>query len=93
MTLAADSGIKDPTVYTYASPAALGDPAFVSTYNQVVPKSFRIANRIDLVPKLPFPPLYGHVDSLVDLNSVQLLPLPPKFLVKLTIPCGPAYEK
>lgn len=45
---------QGPTAYTYASPRT-GDPAFVSTYNQVVPKSFRIANRIDLVPKLPFP--------------------------------------
>jgi hypothetical protein len=89
LDLAANSGIKDPTAYTYASPRT-GDPAFVSTYNQVVPKSFRIANRIDLVPKLPLPPLYGHVDTLVDLNSVQLLPFPPKILVKLTIPCGHA---
>ena len=89
LDLAANSGIRDPTAYSYASPRT-GDPAFVSTYNQVVPKSFRIANRIDLVPKLPLPPLYDHVDTLVDLNSVQLLPFPPKILVKLTIPCGHA---
>ncbi len=86
LDVAANSGVKDPTVYTYASPRT-GDPAFVNTYNRLVPKSFRIANRIDLVPKLPLPPLYDHVDTLVDLNPVRLLPLPPKILVKPTIPC------
>ena len=48
LDLAANSSIKDPTAYTYASPRT-GDPAFVLTYNQVVAKSFRIANRIDLL--------------------------------------------
>jgi predicted lipase len=91
LDVAANSAIKDPTAYTYASPR-VGDASFVSTFNQVVPNSFRIANRIDLVPKLPFPPLYDHVDTLIDLNSVQLRPLPPKFLVKLTIPCGHALD-
>ena len=42
------------------------------------------------MPKLPFPPFYDHVNTLVDLNSVQLLPFPPKTLVKLTIACGHA---
>ena len=54
---------KDPTVYTYASPRT-GDPAFASTYNQVVKNTFRIANRLDLVPKLPLPPVYEHVLEL-----------------------------
>jgi len=76
----------NPTVYTYASPRT-GDPSFASTYNQVVKNSFRIANRLDLVPKLPFPPIYEHVDELYDLNPIQLLPLPPKILVKATLPC------
>ena len=54
LDVAANSSFRNPTVYTYASPRT-GDPAFASTYNQVVPDTFRIANRVDLVPKLPFP--------------------------------------
>ena len=56
LDVAANTTFKNPTVYTYASPRT-GDPSFASTYNQVVTNTFRIANRIDLVPKLPFPPL------------------------------------
>ena len=70
LDLAANSTFKNPTVYTYASPRT-GDPAFVSTYDQVVPNTFRIANRVDLVPKLPFPPFYEHVLGLYDLNPIQ----------------------
>jgi hypothetical protein len=87
LDVAANTGFTNPTVYTYASPRA-GDPLFASTYNQVVKNSFRIANRIDLVPKLPLPPFYEHVDVLYDLNPVRLLPLPPRILVKPTIACA-----
>src|SRR5208283_1133413 len=48
-----------------------GDPSFVGTYDQVVKNSFRIANRLDLVPKLPLPPLYEHVAELYELNPIQ----------------------
>ena len=75
---------KSPTAYTYASPRT-GDPSFANVYNHVVPNTFRIANRIDLVPKLPLPPLYEHVDTLFDLNPIVLFP--PKILVKCDIPC------
>jgi hypothetical protein len=87
LDVAANTAFTDPSVYTYASPRT-GDPLFVSTYNQVVKNSIRIANRIDLVPKLPLPPVYAHVDAVVDLNPIQLLPLPPRILVKPTIPCA-----
>jgi len=80
-----EPAFKCPSVYTYASPRT-GDPSFVNVYNHVVPNTLRIANRIDLVPKLPLPPLYEHVDSLVDLNPIVLC-LPPKILVKCDIPC------
>ena len=83
LDLAADTNFKNPTVYSYGSPRT-GDPLFVSTYNQVVKNSFRIANRLDLVPKLPLPPDYDHVLALQELNPIQLFPLPPKILVKLT---------
>ena len=86
LDVAANTAFKDPTVYTYASPRT-GDPLFVSTYNQVVKKSFRIANRLDLVPKLPLPPEYDHVEALFDLNPIQLSPFPPRILVKPTLAC------
>ena len=87
LDLAANSTFDSPTVYTYASPRT-GDPSFVSTYDQVVPNTFRIANRTDLVPKLPFPPFYEHVGGLFDLNPVRFLPFPPRLLVKPTILCA-----
>ena len=76
---------SSPAVYTYASPKA-GDPLFASTYNHVVPNTVRIANRLDLVPKLPLPPLYDHVSGLFELNPIKLS-IPPKVLVKFDIPC------
>jgi Lipase (class 3) len=87
LDVAANTTFKNPTVYTYASPRT-GDPSFASTYNQVVKNSFRIANRLDLVPKLPLPPWYEHVQAPYELNPIQLLPFPPKILVDLTIVCG-----
>jgi hypothetical protein len=86
LDVAANTSFKDPAVYTYASPRT-GDPLFASTYNQVVKNTFRIANRLDIVPKLPLPPFYDHVLGLDELNPVQLLPLPPRILVKLTFAC------
>jgi hypothetical protein len=81
----APAPFKNPFVYTYASPRT-GNTQFVNTYNHVVPNTFRIANRLDLVPKLPLPPLYDHVLDLSDLNPV-ILSFPLKFLVKPDIPC------
>jgi len=85
LDVAANTNFKNPIVYTYASPRA-GDPAFVSTYNQVVTNTSRIANWVDLVPKLPLPPLYEHVLGLYDLRSVTLIP--PKLLVKFELACA-----
>jgi pimeloyl-ACP methyl ester carboxylesterase len=76
---------RSPVVYTYASPRT-GDSTFANTYDHVVPNTFRFANRIDIVPKLPLPPMYKHVARLIDLNPV-ILGLPPTVLVNLTIPC------
>jgi Lipase (class 3) len=84
LDVAANTNFNKPTIYTYASPRT-GDPLFVSTYNQVVPNTSRIANRVDLVPKLPLPPEYEHVLGLYELNSVTLIP--PKVLVKFDIAC------
>ncbi|HXR17271.1 MAG TPA: hypothetical protein VN777_13845 [Terriglobales bacterium] len=81
----ASSPFNTPMVYTYASPKA-GDPLFVTTYDQAVPNTFRIANRLDLVPKLPLPPLYDHVSELFELNPIKL-GVPPKVLIRFDIPC------
>jgi hypothetical protein len=86
LDVSVNSIFRNPTVYSYASPRA-GDASFVAMYNHMVPNTFRIANRVDLVPKLPLPPLYDHVLGLYELNPVQLLPLPPRILVKPTIAC------
>src|SRR6516162_2448710 len=81
----ASAPFTSPMVYTYASPRT-GDLTFVATYNHVVPDTTRIANRLDLVPKLPLPPLYVHVEGLFELNPV-VLSLPPKVLVKPDLRC------
>jgi hypothetical protein len=85
LDVAANSAFKNPTVYTYASPRT-GDPHFAATYNQVVPNTTRIAGRLDLVPKLPLPPLYEHVLGFYELNSIKL-GLPPQILVKPELAC------
>ena len=83
--VAANTTFTDPAVYTYASPRT-GDPSFATTYNHVVQRTCRAANRMDLVPKLPLPPLYDHVAGLYDLNPV-IFGIPPKILVKPEIAC------
>ncbi len=85
LDVAANTVFTKPVVYTYASPRT-GGPQFAATYNQVVPNTFRIAGRLDLVPKLPLPPLYEHVLGLYELNSVQLS-LPPRILVRPDLVC------
>jgi Lipase (class 3) len=69
LDVAANGKFLQPTVYTYASPRT-GDPSFADTYNQVVPDTCRVANRFDLVPKVPLPPLYEHVNALFELNPM-----------------------
>ena len=85
LDVAANTAFKNPAIYTYASPRT-GGPQFAATYNQVVPNTNRIAGRLDLVPKLPLPPLYEHVLGLYELNSIQL-GIPPKILVKPELAC------
>jgi Lipase (class 3) len=75
---------KNVASYTYACPRA-GDPTFVALYKHMVPNTCRVANRVDIVPKLPLPPLYGHVDALSEVNPVQLIP--PKILVRPDLAC------
>jgi hypothetical protein len=70
-----------PAAYTYASPRT-GDHIFAGSYNAVIPSSYRIANRQDLVPTLPpiLPLPYEHVNTRYELN-------PPPNQIKPTILC------
>jgi predicted lipase len=81
LDVAANTTFKDPAVYTFGSPRT-GDALFANTFDQVVKNSYRVANRLDIVPTLPPPVDYQHVLNPVELNPVQFLPLPPKILVK-----------
>jgi hypothetical protein len=83
---AANTVFSDPAIYSYGSPRT-GDSLFASTYNQVVKNSYRIANRLDIVPALPPPVEYEHVLNPYELNPIRLVPPPPKILVKSTVTC------
>jgi Lipase (class 3) len=84
LDVAANTEFKNPTVYTYASPRT-GDGQFVEVYNQTVPNTFRIANTVDLVPKLPLSPPYDHVQAEYKLKAFQFFP--PKVLVEPNPAC------
>ena len=86
LDVAANSAFKNPAAYTFGSPRT-GDSLFASTYDQVVKNSYRVANRLDIVPTLPPPVDYDHVLNPYELNPIQFLPLPPKILVKFSPGC------
>jgi hypothetical protein len=86
LDVAANTAFTSPAVYTYGSPRT-GDSLFAATYDQVVKNSWRVANRVDIVPALPPPLGYEHVLSPVELIPVRLVPWPPKTLVKYTVSC------
>ena len=86
LDVAANTTFTDPAVYTYGSPRT-GDSLFASTFDQVVKNSYRVANRLDIVPALPPPLDYEHVLNPYELNPIRLVPLPPKVLVKPTVSC------
>jgi hypothetical protein len=65
--------------YTFASPRT-GDVAFAAKYNQIVSDTYRVANELDVVPRLPLFPPYEHVMGEFDLKPYTVLP--PKFLVQ-----------
>ena len=80
----APAPFKNPTVYTYASPRA-GDEQFATTYNRLVPNTFRIANELDVVPKVPLTPPYEHVVGDFELKPFSWIP--PKLLVEPELAC------
>jgi lipase (class 3) len=71
LDVALSTSCHAPTAYTYASPRT-GDHLFAGSYNAAIPASYRIANRQDLVPKLPplLPLPYEHVNTLFELNPL-----------------------
>jgi len=81
LDVALNTSCRTPTAYTYASPRT-GDHIFAGAYNAAIPASYRIANRQDLVPKLPppIPLLYEHVNTDYEL-------IPPKNSINPTIAC------
>ena len=86
LDVAANTIFTDPVVYTYGSPRT-GDALFAGTFDQVVTNSWRVANRLDIVPALPPPLEYEHVLNPVELIPVRLVPWPPKTLVKYAVEC------
>ncbi|MGA3210920.1 MAG: lipase family protein [Terriglobales bacterium] len=70
-----------PTAYTYASPRT-GDHTFANSFNATIAGCYRLANRQDLVTKLPpvLPLPYEHVNTEFELN-------PPPNSMNPTIPC------
>jgi Lipase (class 3) len=62
-----NGGVKQTTSYTFASPR-VGEQLFQHTYDSVVPDTYRLCNRPDLVPQTPTFP-YQHVG-----NDVELIP-------------------
>ncbi len=86
LDVAANTAFTDPAVYSYGSPRT-GDSLFAATFDQVVKNSWRVANRVDIVPALPPPLDYEHVLNPVELIPVRLVPWPPKTLVKYTVSC------
>jgi len=73
-----EQGVTDtPAVTTFASPL-VGDGQFAATYNSELPNTWRIANAVDIVPKLP-PPNWGfvHVNTLFSVSSLGKAKLNP----------------
>ena len=63
-------GGKGPgiTMYNYGSPR-VGNAAFARAYDESVPNSWRITNKLDVIPRVPRLMGYSHVG-----NSCSVLP-------------------
>ena len=66
LDLAVHSTELPVNLYTLASPR-VGDPSFARLFDHIVPNAFRVANRIDVVPKVPPPLMYLHVGDETEL--------------------------
>jgi hypothetical protein len=67
--------IHNPSIYTFASPR-VGDATFAGAFDGLDLASWRIANVLDIVPRVPLG--YTHVDALQQYDSLwTALPTPP----------------
>jgi predicted lipase len=78
LDVALNSGTKQLSVYTYASPR-VGELLFEHTYDGMAPDTYRVHNRPDLVPEVPIFP-YVHVG-----NDIELVP--PYNSINRTLEC------
>jgi hypothetical protein len=76
-----NTSCRTPVSYTYASPRT-GDHIFAASFNAAIPTTYRVVNRLDLVPKLPpiLPLPYEHVNTQFELT-------PPKGQVNDSLVC------
>ena len=66
--------IKNPAIYTFASPR-VGDASFAQAFDALGLSSWRVANELDIVPRVPLG--YTHVETLQEYNSLTTaLPTP-----------------
>jgi hypothetical protein len=78
LDVALNSGVKDITSYTYASPR-VGEMFFEHTCDSTVPNTYRVVNQPDIVPKVPVFP-YEHVGD-------ELTLVPPMGSLQATFAC------
>lgn len=52
----------DITMYNYGSPR-VGNAAFAHAYNRSVPNSWRISNKLDVIPRVPRLMGYSHIGN------------------------------
>ena len=71
MDMAANSNFP-LSVYTLASPR-VGDLSFHNLFDHIVPNAFRVANRLDIVPKTPPPLFYFHVGDETELVPNKMM--------------------
>lgn len=71
-----------PQFLTFAGPRA-GDPPFASKFNAAFPVCWRVVNFMDVVPQVPLPPLYEHVNAEQAVNG-GFKPLDPVYAHRLT---------
>jgi predicted lipase len=71
LDLVANTQYKDLTLYNFASPRT-GDERFAEVFNRLVPNTYRIANRKDLVTEVP-PIFLSHKNRYAHVESTTVL--------------------
>jgi hypothetical protein len=71
LDLVANTRYKDLALYNFASPRA-GDEKFAEVFNRLVPNTYRIANRKDLVTEIP-PIFLSHKNRYAHVEATSVL--------------------